>query len=174
MEGGKKILNYRGHLITGFICFCTLSATIFLFFSQAFCFNDIPIWLIVCLFASLVPDLDHKASKIHEWAYLCSIFSGCTIYLVTGEVYHSVIITVSVLIIIFSLSKLKHRGVTHHAAGFVVFILLLYVAFYFIHPTQPGIITLFGAVGYMSHLVSDYISTAIKIRRTKKEKRKKV
>lgn len=162
-------MNYKGHLITGFICFCTLSI-LFLFFHQTFCFNDIPIWFIVCLFASLVPDLDHKASKIHEWAYLCSIFSGCSIYLVTGKVYQAVIITVSLLVIIFSLSKLKHRGVTHHAVGFAVFTSLLYIAFYFIHLTHPVIITLFGAVGYLSHLFGDYISTAIKIRRNKRKR----
>ena len=160
-------MNYKGHLITGFICFCILSATLFLFLRQTFCFNDIPIWFIVCLFASLVPDLDHKASKIHEWAYLCSIFSGCSIYLVTREVYRSVIVTVLLLLIIFSLSKLKHRGITHHTIGFVVFTLLLYIALYFVHPA-PLVITLFGMVGYLSHLFGDYISTAIKIRRNKK------
>ena len=166
-------MNYKGHLIVGFICFCTLSATLFLFLPQAFCFDAIPVWFIVCLFASLVPDLDHKASKIQEWAYLCSIFSGCSIYLVTREVYQAVIITILLLLIIFSLSKLKHRGVTHHAVGFVVFTLLLYVAFYFIHFPHPIIITLFGAVGYLSHLFGDYVSTAIKVRRNKKEKRQK-
>ena len=166
-------MNYKGHLITGFICFCTLSATLFLFLRQSFCFNDIPIWFIVCLFASLVPDLDHKASKIHEWAYLCSIFSGCSIYLVTDKVYQAVIITVLLLLIIFSLSKLKHRGVTHHTVGFVVFTLLLYIAFYFIYPTHAIMVTLFGAVGYLSHLFGDYIYTAMKIRRNKKEKRQK-
>jgi len=165
-------MNYKGHLITGLFCFCTLSVALFMFSYQTFCFNDIPIWFIVCLFASLVPDLDHKASKIHEWAYLCSIFSGCSIYLVTGKVYQAVIITVLLLLIIFSLSKLKHRGVTHSVVGFVVFTLLLYIAFYFIHP-HPAIITLFGAVGYLSHLVGDYVSTTMKIRRNKKEKRQK-
>ena len=165
-------MNYKGHLITGFFCFCTLSTVLFLFLQQAFSFDAIPVCFIVCLFASLVPDLDHKASKIHEWAYLCSIFSGCTIYLVTGEVYQAVIITLSLLLIIFSLSKLKHRGVTHHVIGFIVFTLLLYVAFYFIHPA-PLVITLFGAVGYLSHLFSDYISTAVKVRRNKRKEKKR-
>lgn len=163
-------MNYKCHLIIGFICFCVLSTTLFLFFSQVFCFNDVPIWLIVCLFASLVPDLDHKASKIHEWAYLCSIFSGCAIYLVTRETYKAIIITVLLLLIIFSLSKLKHRGVTHHIPGFVVFAILLYITFYFIHSPSPLIITVFGTVGYLSHLFSDYVSTYVKVRRRKKKK----
>ena len=161
-------MNYKGHLITGFVCFCTLSTILYLFSSQTL--SDLPIWFIVCLFASLVPDLDHKASKIHEWAYLCSIFSGCAIYLVTSKMYQSVIITVLLLFIIFSLSKLKHRGITHHVAGFVIFVLLLYIASYFICSTSPVIITLFGAIGYLSHLFSDYVSTAVKVRRNKKKR----
>lgn len=160
---------YKGHLTVGFICFCILVTILFLFpLQQTVSFKDMPLWLIICLFGSLAPDLDHKHSKIHEWSYIGSIFSGCVIYVLTREVYQALIITILLLLIVFLLSRLKHRGITHHAPGFIIFTILLYIVFCLMDFTSPVIITMFGAIGYLSHLFADYISTSMKVRANRK------
>lgn len=159
----------KGHLTVGFICFCILVIILFLLpVQQTDSFRDMPLWLILCLFGSLAPDLDHKHSKIHEWSYLGSIFSGCAIYLLTREVYQALAITILLLLIVFLLSRLKHRGITHHAPGFIIFTIGLYIAFYLMDFTSSIIITGFGAIGYLSHLFADYISTSMKARANRK------
>lgn len=161
-KGGKK-LNYKGHLTVGFICFCSLIISLFLSpLHQTVYFKDMPLWFIVCLFGSLAPDLDHRHSKIHEWSYIGSIFCGCAIYFFTREVYQAMIITMLLLLIVFLLSRLKHRGITHHALGFIIFTILVYMAFHLMDFTSPFIITMFGAVGYLSHFAFDYISSIMK------------
>lgn len=159
-------MNYKSHLIVSFVCFCILVIILLLSpFHQTASFKDMSLWLIICLFGSLAPDLDYRYSKIHEWSCIGSIFSGGVIYLLTHEIYQAVIITMLLLFIIFSLSKLKHRGIMHHSPGLIMFAILLYVVFYLMNFTSPIIITMFGSIGYLSHLVTDCISSMVKSRR---------
>ena len=142
----------------GFICFCILAIILFLFpIRQPIVLEDMLTGLIVCLFGSLAPDLDHKHSKIHKWSYAGSLFSGFFIYLFMREIRMALAITALLLFIVFLLSRLKHRGITHHAPGFIIFTVLLFIAFYSMNFASPVIITMLGAVGYLSHLAADYI-----------------
>lgn len=151
-------MNYKGHLTVGFICFCIVIISLF-YIHQPISLKEVSLGLIICLFGSLAPDLDHKQSKIHRWSYAGSILSGSIIYLFTRAMYPALTVTMLLLLTVLLLSRLKHRGITHHAPGFIIFTILLYLTFCVIDITSPIIVTLFGAIGYLSHIVTDYIAS---------------
>lgn len=146
-------MNYKGHLTVGFLCFCFM--TVLLLFHQPITLECLSLGLIVCLLGSLAPDLDHKNSKIHRWSYAASIFSGFAIYLLVHKIYLALVIAILLLIVVFTLSRLRHRGITHHLPGLIIFTALIYIAFYMLDFDSPITITMFGAIGYFSHIASD-------------------
>jgi len=174
-------LNYKGHLTVGSICFLLLTSIVLavtyqlpyacllpLPLSHPLSLEDFALGLMVCLFASLAPDLDHKHSKIHRWSYTGAVSFGIALYLFTRAPAKAAIFTVSLFLIIFLLSKLKHRGVTHQLLGVAVFTTFLFSGLYIMDiGSSYVIITLYGAVGYLSHICADYCSTWLKRRKNK-------
>lgn len=174
-------MNYKGHLTVGSICSLLLTAIVLVVtyhlpdtyshllpFSHPLSLEDFALGLMVCLFASLAPDLDHKHSKIHRWSYTGAVSLGIALYLFTRSPAKAAIFTVSLLLIIFALSKLKHRGVTHHLPGVAVFTTILYSVLCIMDIGSSYVmITLYGVVGYLSHICADYCSTWLKRRKNK-------
>ncbi|OYT67289.1 hypothetical protein B6V00_01150 [ANME-1 cluster archaeon ex4572_4] len=119
---------------------------------------------------SLAPDLDHKHSKIHRWSYTGSVSFGAALYLLSHEPFQALAVTAALVLTVFLLSRLKHRGFTHHAPGVVIFAVLLYAAFSVLNFSSPVVVTGFGVAGYLSHLAADFFSTRSKRKANKASK----
>jgi len=190
-------MNYKGHLTVGLACALALSLALFVavaedlflalplpffslplpffslpFFSLPFSldFKELPLWVLICLFGSLAPDLDHKHSKIHRWSYTGSVSFGAALYLLSHEPFQALAVTAALVLTVFLLSRLKHRGFTHHAPGVVIFAVLLYAAFSVLNFSSPVVVTGFGVAGYLSHLAADFFSTRSKRKANKASK----
>ncbi|HDN68867.1 MAG TPA: metal-dependent hydrolase [Methanomicrobia archaeon] len=185
-------MNYKGHLTVGLACALALSLALFVavaedlflalplpffsllhpFFSLPFSldFKELPLWILICLFGSLAPDLDHKHSKIHRWSYTGSVSFGAALYLLSHEPFQALAVTAALVLTVFLLSRLKHRGFTHHAPGVVIFAVLLYAAFSVLNFSSPVVVTGFGVAGYLSHLAADFFSTRSKRKANKASK----
>ena len=166
MRGGVCGVNYRGHLTVGIATFMLLYVLLFLLNIRISALNTL-IGFFVCMFGSLAPDLDIKSSKIHRWSYIGAFFTGIALFFlivnddfITALVISSVI-TCILFLSVFFLAKLKHRGFTHHMSGFILFVICVLLFFHLIKMhvplLSPEVVTLFGASGYLSHIIADFI-----------------
>jgi len=167
-------MNYRGHLTVGTVFFLAAYATLLFALHIRVSVADALLGLALCEFGALAPDLDHKSSKIHRWSYAGSAFAGVAVFLALSLKTHDFIsagvlasIVAGILaLVVFLLSNLKHRGFTHHAPGFLLFVLCIFLAMSFLRNSSflplpsildfsPAKVTIFGAIGYLSHLIAD-------------------
>lgn len=145
--------HYRWHLLAGLFSFFVL----FLLFRAAGLALPAVVWifsLLVCLFSSLIPDIDTKKSKIYRIIMDSVILIVAVLIIVSTENFSTML---WLLLFWFLLSliglPLKHRGFVHtiwiaavygFAIGFIAQIAL-----------QSFIPGFFAFLGYFSHLALD-------------------
>lgn len=141
-------MNYRAHLISGFIL-----VVIFLALNYFFHFIDIAIDLniiiISCaliMFYSLLPDIDIGNSKITAFTSLFIL--GIILLALLLTVIPLAIFFVIVLILIWIIPLFGHRNHTHSISAAV----LLTLPILFIINLQAFVISF---IAYMSHLLAD-------------------
>ncbi len=144
---------YRWHLLAGLFSFFIL----FFLFRTAGLVLPIAVWvfsLLVCLFSSLVPDIDTKKSKINRIIMDSVVAIVAVLIIVSTENFSAML---WLLLFWFLLSvlglPLKHRGFVHTiwtAAlyGFVIG----FIAQTALQSFIPGF---FAFLGYFSHLALD-------------------
>jgi len=159
-------MNYRGHLIFGFL----LSAFIIALFEEYFypglfpVYNlDYFIYAVITIFIfSLLPDVDLKQSKISKFFGVVSLlglfFSSFFLVFIedgvifdTGEILSIFWISFLLLVFNFYSSTLKHRHFTHSYLFLVIVLALLIPVF---HMTDYSL-ALLALISFISHLVGD-------------------
>lgn len=150
-------MNYKGHLLVGFISFCILTGFLIKHNPNYLNSENILIGFFLCMVGSLAPDIDHPNSKIYKSSMMVSILIGIFIAISTNNLQIAFIIALILLIIVHSLSKLKHRGITHNGFGVIIVLIGLYAVLLYFNFNSPIILTLFGITGYLSHIAADYL-----------------
>ncbi len=154
--------DYRTHIIFGFL----FSIIVYFLFRSFFNLNFINSFISVILigFSSVFPDIDHRNSKIHKWvkSILISITCIIIIALCYPNFYAAVIysaISATILYILLTYFKPRHRGITHSFRFSIFFSVIIAIfTFFMFHTLIPA---LFGFVAYNSHIVMDKLSQEI-------------
>ena len=154
--------DYRDHAKYGFIALVILTVVILIikhYGAITFLTADltdsftlfgvgIPIAVIAFalgMYATLLPDIDIGTSKIFHWT-VAFLLIVCIMFILAGEYKYQ---TVAILLFIFGLLFLNHRGVTHSPWMGLLFAIIMGVAF------SSTMVGLYVVVGYYAHLVAD-------------------
>lgn len=164
---------------TGFnehIASSALFAFLILLFSNGLSNPTLIALLLVFVFGSIVPDVDHPKStprKIFRALFVILLLSSISILLIISGgssqdyLIPAVVALATTLLLLFLVERFipKHRGIVHSKSaaivfGFVCFCIILVLSF------QPdlGMAFLFGAsasFGYLFHLLVDYMGDRI-------------
>ena len=139
-------MNYRSHLIVGFI-----AGAIYILFSYYFLGffhgpNDILLTIVVTVIFSLLPDIDHRNSLI-SFAFMGMGISGAVAgYLLDNNTL--LLSSLVFLVIIFISWNMGHRKFIHSISfGIIVSLMLTYFLGY-----EYGIL---GFICFYSHLLAD-------------------
>ena len=146
--------NYPGHLCGGIVAFCIpLALGIPALLGQSLTSYSLGLWLALCLFGALFPDIDiHSKGRI-LWYRLLFVAALLMLYF---ERHH---LFTPLVILAIAPFCLTHRGITHRW-WFVIVVPLLcawgigreYTQWY--QPALTG--ALFFIAGALSHLALDY------------------
>lgn len=112
---------------------------------------SIPIVLIgfaLLIYASLLPDIDIGTSKVYVWT-VGALLLLAILFVLSGTHHWE---TVAILLFLFIILQLNHRGATHEY--FWLFGLIAGVFFAFIFGGHP-LIFLYVVIGYYSHMLGD-------------------
>lgn len=144
-------MDYKKHLLFSILLFLPSY-----YFAPLF-FGDFPTSLCLCLFGSLLPDIDHKNSKLSKLAFSLSLaLLYASLLLFSFSKFQQLPITSLLLLLIlppillaalFALVRPRHRGITH-SVFFAIACTLAALAFF-----QAGAAAF--AIGIFSHLLSD-------------------
>ncbi|MEM3422214.1 MAG: metal-dependent hydrolase [Candidatus Bilamarchaeaceae archaeon] len=149
-------MNWPQHLLIGFLTGVILS----LFFTFDFFYSALLV--VVCALSALVPDIDHKDSKIRQLSNFTALLLSFLLPLIINihEIDDVFIIVVLQKILFQALAMFgaysivmlflipRHRGFVHSIVFSIIyaFILLVFFNFYF---------AVFGTAGFLSHLLAD-------------------
>lgn len=145
-------MNWKQHLAIGLLFISPLILFLYFYFQlpNTFIFYG----LFIGLFSSLLPDIDHKRSKIHRWIKTI-LFIVITItafdYFNTGNQLNALLTSVGTAFIIttaLTFFKPRHRGITH---SMIALVLLGALTYYFL----GSLLAIVTALGYFSHLLAD-------------------
>ncbi len=142
-------MDWRSHAAIGAL----LSALAF-YFIMHLPAESIALLSIFAGFSALLPDIDHKMSKIRSisdkafvvFALIYAYFScrNCGML----EIGKNVLILIAIYFLVITFAKPRHRGITHSFAASLVFGVLLYLLL-------DRNIAVAGFIGYLSHLIAD-------------------
>ncbi|VVB58928.1 LexA-binding, inner membrane-associated putative hydrolase [Candidatus Anstonella stagnisolia] len=117
--------------------------------------------ILLCLTASILPDIDHKNSKISRLSFFISLVFLCALSVVFVSqtqqplaeklqlVLLSFILLAAALHVFLALLRPRHRGITH---SFFFFALLCVPVFFAFGATAAAGLS----IGYLSHLLGDF------------------
>ena len=153
-------MNWKAHLLIGMASSILVYLVILKGLTDQVGLFDIPFILFLGGFSGLLPDIDHKQSKITRVVTLFGILTVIYIsYLTTGRTEYSIDWFIALVsnAILYSLAFIglltvlrpRHRGITHTLSFAAVYTVLLYFL------TDSLTIGVVGAVGYVSHLLVD-------------------
>ncbi len=141
-------MDWRSHVLIGIV----LSLPVMIYLQV-----ELPMLILLSLFAgfsALLPDVDHKMSKIRWLAdrafvlfaviYSYSNCMGCSV----GEVIKDSLVLIGIYFLILTFLSPRHRGITHSLLFVVLYGAVLFLLF-------DGYLALAGLIGYLSHLVAD-------------------
>lgn len=147
-------MNWPAHFFIGIIVGCAL----------AFLLNlDIAVvaqLALICAFSALVPDVDHRDSKIRQFATYVALAVGFFFSLILTCSAAPCIIDSWQRIVILSLAIFgaynlfitflmpSHRGIIHSLAAAAAYAFILFLL-------TDILVALFGVAGYLSHLLAD-------------------
>ncbi|MBS3067098.1 metal-dependent hydrolase [Candidatus Micrarchaeota archaeon] len=141
-------MDWRSHAIIG-----TLLAALALYLMNVK-FESIIFLSIFAGFSALLPDIDHKMSKIRSIAdksfvlfalvYSYNSCSNCQLL----EIGKTAILLIGIYFLIITFLRPRHRGITHSLFFVVIYGAILYLLFNFN-------LAIAGIIGYASHLIAD-------------------
>ena len=108
--------------------------------------------------AALLPDIDHPKSKgtqlLNMFVFVICLFLSISYFTNIFYIAGSTIILYILYILLYTLFKPRHRGITHSffALGVITVISLFYLKFPYL---------LFIPLGYLSHLFADGVLKVI-------------
>lgn len=154
--------NYREHALYGFTALITLTILLFILknygaltFTQLDVMDDfvirgfaIPIVIVafaIGMYSTLLPDIDIGTSKIFHFTVGLLLLIAIAFILI--QEYR--VQTVAILLFIFGLLFLEHRGMMHSKTMGFVFAIIFGIAF------SSCLVGLYVLVGYYTHLVVD-------------------
>ena len=142
-------MDWRSHAIIG-----TLLAALVLYFVLHASFESTVFLSIFAGFSALLPDIDHKMSKIRSIAdksfvlfaliYSYSSCNKCELL----EIGKTAILLIGIYFLIITFLRPRHRGITHSILFVGVYGAILYLLFNFN-------LAIAGVIGYASHLIVD-------------------
>lgn len=143
-------MNYKSHLLFGFLFFLLVLFANFKFnFIQFNLLNGF-ICILIFLIYSVMPDIDHRNSNI-TWLFVNLSIVGLGAGILQYLFFNSprlIIFSFLILILLFIFSGLSHRGVIHSIFSGILFslpLILLFGWFYFF----------VALVSWYSHLLGD-------------------
>lgn len=150
--------SYKGHLIGGILVTIISLLLLRYYFNIVFTWTFLPSVALVVFVYSLMPDIDHKMSKI-VW----TIFFISALFLINGLLYYGFDIKtyntlffgiILVLLPIITIFTTEHRGITHT----LLFVLLTPLLLLLIPSLQNKfILMIIAGISYWSHLLLDGI-----------------
>lgn len=117
--------NWKGHLIVSlFLVIAWIS--IFYFADFQLDFWNLPVLIILTIFASLFPDVDMKRSKIRDvFSFvIAAILVGAYVFFYTATWYYAPVYFI-LLYLILKYLPTKHRGIAHTFKFSVLFSLVI-------------------------------------------------
>lgn len=153
--------NYKNHLVVGFLLSFIFLSLVFVLFPSYMKF--ILISFIVIPIFSLLPDIDHKMSKISFLLHVSIILTFVSLFFqIIPFSFGSILFFVSLLVleiyhIIFAIDHWSHRHFSHTFTFGVACLLITYLI------TFSFIVTFVGFISFSSHILMDnHFSKAIK------------
>ncbi len=145
--------NAKGHILGGFIFYVLFLITLkqfHIFLSK----DKIVLYFFVCIFSSLVPDIDMKRSKIHKLIFytIVSILFLFSLYAQTQKEFIMTIVLLSVFIVL--MNKVKHRKFFHSLPFGIIY--SMGIGFLVMNFNGDFLFSSISAfVGFFSHIVLD-------------------
>jgi len=153
---------YREHARYGFIALVILTFVLFILkmyghitfisadITDSFHIHGIGIPILIIAFAlgmyaTLLPDVDIGTSKVFQFTVGLLVLV-CIIFILAQQYKYQ---TVLILLFIFALLFLNHRGITHSAWMGLLFAIIFAIAF------SSAMVGLYALVGYYVHLIAD-------------------
>ena len=142
-------MDWRSHAIIGTV----LAAAVLYFMHVSF---QSAIFLSVFAgFSALLPDIDHKMSKISSISDKAFVifalfysYNSCNPNCTSLEFIKTALLLIGIYFIIITFLRPKHRGITHSLFFVFLYGTILYILFNIN-------LALAGVIGYCSHLIAD-------------------
>ena len=142
-------MDWRSHALIGI-----LLAVLAFYFILHLSIESIALLSIFAGFSALLPDIDHKMSKIRSISdgafvifaivYSYTSCSSCQLL----DLGKSALLLVGIYFLIITFLKPRHRGITHS----LLFVFIYATVLYFLFDRNLAIA---GFIGYLSHLIAD-------------------